>query len=253
MDKKLPQPTHVPFELESLAAARNYQLWLKDSVLPYLGSRILELGSGIGNLSQHLPKRERLILSDIDPALLTLLRAKIPEVDPVSILQFSPDESIALRLTNERIDTVVSFNVMEHVPDDRALLRDLLEMLRKSPTSGPKRLVSLVPAHQWAFGEIDRRFGHYRRYSSHSFATCLADAGGKVNGATYYSRYLNLPGLMGWWLNGRIRKKSEIGQGSMRVFEALCPVIRPLDDFLHKALNFPAGNSLLTVYRVDRE
>lgn len=253
MENASSQSISVPFELESLAAARNYQLWLKDAAFPFLGSRILELGSGIGNLSQHLPVRERLILSDIDPALLSLLRSKLPESDRVSILQFAPDESIARRLENERIDTIVSFNVLEHVPDDRTLLRDLLELLRKSPAPGPKHLVSIVPAHQWAFGEIDRQFGHHRRYSSRSFATCLNEAGGKVNRETYHSRYLNLPGLLGWWLNGRVRKKSEIGHGSMRTFEILCPVIRPLDDFLHKALRFPAGNSLLAVYRVDRE
>jgi hypothetical protein len=34
------------------------------------------------------------------------------------------------------------------------------------------------------------------------------------------------------------------------MFEALCPVIRPVDDFMHKRLRVPFGNSLLAVYKL---
>ncbi len=48
----------IDFELESLSKARNYQRWMYESVAPHLGVSILELGAGIGNMSQWLPKRE---------------------------------------------------------------------------------------------------------------------------------------------------------------------------------------------------
>lgn len=238
----------IPFELESLANARRYQRWLYESVRPFLGNRILELGSGIGNLSQHLPVRERLILSDIEPILLKELEAKIPSVKGLSIEKVDPAVPLARAFAHENLDTVVSFNVFEHIEDDEAVLRDLLRLLRESGTTKPKRIVTVVPAHQFAYGNIDRGFGHFRRYSRRSFRHLLEKAAdGNSASYRYKSFYLNLPALLGWWVNGKVRGKSQIGSGNLKLFEKLCPVIRPVDTFLHRALRLPLGNSLVTV------
>jgi hypothetical protein len=63
-------------------------------------------------------------------------------------------------------------------------------------------------------------------------------------------RYVNLVGLLGWWVNSRLLGRRGIGTGNIQAFEALCPVIRPIDDFLHKRLRLPLGNSLLAVYKL---
>lgn len=238
----------IPFELESLANAKRYQRWIYDEVKAYLGQRILELGSGIGNLSQHLPLRERLILSDIEPHLLAELRKKVPEKDHLSIVQVSVDQALNQRFGDEDLDTIVSFNVLEHVEDDVALFRDALALLRKSKAPGKKRIVTLVPAHPFAFGAIDKKFGHFRRYSNSSFKKLVKKAAGEEYQAlSYKSFYMNIPALLGWWLNGRVLGKADIGSGNMELFEKLCPLIRPVDEFLHKALKVPFGNSLVTI------
>jgi SAM-dependent methyltransferase len=243
-------PNAIPFELQSLANAHRYQRWLKNAVEPFLGNRILELGSGIGNLSQHLPVRERLVLSDIEENFVNLLQAKFGGKENVSVLRLPSLRDPAL--AGENLDTIVSFNVLEHVENDAALLEESIALLQASRAPGPKRIVSLVPAHQWAFGAIDESFGHFRRYSDASFRETLRRAGAQELGrGRYYSRYMNLPALLGWWLNGRVLGKSSIGTGNMEAFERLCPVIRPVDDFLHRVLRLPWGNSLLAVYRVD--
>lgn len=113
---------------------------------------------------------------------------------------------------------------------------------------GPKRIVSIVPAHQWAFGEVDKAFEHCRRYSSRSFRRLLNAAGAEpLTRKNFRFRYLNLPGLFGWWFNGRFLGRHEIGTTNIRAFETLCPIIRPVDDFLHNRLRIPLGNSLLAV------
>jgi SAM-dependent methyltransferase len=247
-------PATIPFELESLADAHRYQKWLLDSVAQFLGSRILELGSGIGNLSQHLPVRERLICSDIDSSLLNILRKKITISNKVSIQQVDPTVPLSPLLRHENLDTVVSFNVLEHVENDSELLRDMIAMLRASDAKGPKRIVTLVPAHGWAFGKVDAQLGHYRRYSDRTFKDSLQRAGVKeLNSKNYYSRYMNLPALFAWWLNGRILGKENVGSGNMKAFELLCPIIRPVDDFLHFVLKVPAGNSLIAVFTVTND
>lgn len=244
----------IPFELESLAEAKRYQRWLYEAVSPYLGQRILELGSGIGNLSQHLPVRERLIFSDIEAGLLTELKKRVPAREKVSVELVNPTRPLAEVFAGENLDTVVSFNVMEHVENDERLLKDLLALLAQSRAPGPKRIVTLAPAHQFAFGEIDKKFGHYRRYSKRSFRRLLDQAAGPER-ARYSFRafYMNLPALLAWWLNGRVRGSANIGAGNMRLFETLCPIIKPIDNFLHGALRIPFGNSLVTVIELAPE
>lgn len=238
----------IPFELQSLAEAHRYQQWLMDRTKSHLGNRILELGSGIGNISQHLPVRELLILSDIDEKLVQVLVEKFSRKSEKIRIQQLPDlKEPSLEAAN--LDTIVSYNVLEHVEDDAALLKDAIHLLAKSTAPGPKRIVTLVPAHQWAFGPIDKVFGHYRRYNDQMFRAALKRAGASVNRENYRCFYMNVPALFGWWLNGRVLGKSNIGSGNMKAFEALCPIIRPIDDFLH-TLGLPFGNSLITIYKV---
>lgn len=243
----------VPFELQSLAKAKRYQAWLRDRTLPYLGNRILELGSGLGTMSQHLPVRERLILSDVDSHFIATLEKRFLPHPKISVLSLPAGASLG-SLENENIDTVVSYNVLEHVENDSELLGQLIALLKKSNASGPKRIVSLVPAHQWAFGPIDEGFGHFRRYSKKSFSETLQRAGVKnLSAKNFQAKYMNVLALIGWWINGKVLGKEKIGQENVQAFEALCPLIRPVDDFLQKWIGLPCGNSLVAVYTIDEK
>lgn len=241
----------VPFELEVLVNANRYQKWLVDVVRPYLGRRVLELGSGIGNMSRHLPLDERLVLSEISPPLVKILEQRIPARDGQQVVLVDPARPLADSFAHENFDTVLSFNVLEHIEDDSAMLRDLICLLQNSKSPGTKRIVSVVPAHQWAYGEVDKTFEHFRRYSTASFIKALRKAGVEdLNRRNFRHRYLNLPGLLGWWFNGKFLGRKSIGSGNVKLFEVLCPLIRPVDDFIHRVLRVPFGNSLLTVYVV---
>ena len=43
--------------LNSLAKVNNYSQWMMEVIEPYIGSRILEVGAGIGNMTKNLPNR----------------------------------------------------------------------------------------------------------------------------------------------------------------------------------------------------
>jgi hypothetical protein len=237
----------IPFELRSLAAARNYQAWVYRKVEPFLGRRILELGAGIGNMSRWLPVRDRLILTESEPSLCEMLREGLGEraSDPrVSCQSFDLAQSDLAPYIAENLDTIVSFNVLEHIEDDSAALARLCEILRKSQAPGPKRLVSFVPAHSWAYGAMDKSFGHFRRYSRQRLESILE----QVAPETKLSHsYFNVVGLAGWLVNGRLLGKSQIGMSSIDAFEKLCPIVSPIDDLLHKHLRLPMGQSLISV------
>jgi len=243
----------LPFELQALDAAERYQGWMVDAVRPFLGRRTLEIGAGIGNLSRRLPAGERLIASEPDEALLAVLRERmadrLADAGRVSAIRFDPTRDPLDPLVGEDLDTVVSFNVIEHIADDAGALGALAEILLRGSGPWPRHLVSFVPAHMWAYGSLDREFGHHRRYTRSGMRRLLA---GIAPGGTVSARYFNLFGLPGWVVSGRLLRQRRIAPGAVRAVEALTPALRRVDDLLQTRLRFPAGQSLIGVVRWDR-
>jgi hypothetical protein len=101
-------------------------------------------------------------------------------------------------------------NVLEHLQDDAAAVR--LFTMRLKPGG---HLVLLIPAAPWAFGEIDKRLGHYRRYSKQSAAAVIRKAGlGLVK-----MRYFNFIGVWGWWWNARVARSASQSGFQIRIFD----------------------------------
>lgn len=240
----VPSPS-IPFELDAMSKAKRYQQWIFEAVSPQLGNRIMELGAGLGNMSAWLPVRDRLILTEGDPYLVECLRkafADTPHPDKIRIDSLDLAKDAFSKLGAENLDTVVSFNVLEHIEDDASVICSLAELLRQSNAAGPKRIVTFVPAHPWAYGEIDRSLGHFRRYSTEGIRDLASRA---APDARLEIRFFNLIGLGGWFWNSRIARRKQVGMSAIQAFEALCPYIKPIDNFIHKSLNIPLGQSVL--------
>ena len=239
---------HLPFELQSLSKAVRYQHWSMDAVSPFMGKRILELGSGIGNMSQHLPAGELLYLTEASSDCFTHLKKMIEQraqnAEPVEGELLDLNQPWVDRLSQKNFDTVVSFNVMEHIEDDEAAFRQQYQILKASQSSGVKRIVVFVPAHPWLFGSLDRIFLHFRRYRRDRIQKLFQKIDPQCKVQT---RHFNLVGTPGWFMMGRVLKKTTIDMGAIKTFERLIPWIRALDDFIHVVLKFPVGQSLITV------
>jgi hypothetical protein len=204
----------------------------------------LEIGAGIGNMSRWLPVRDRLILTENDPALTQILTNSFPANPKISVQKLNLVEDDLNPLIQENIDTAVSFNVLEHIEKDAEALDRLCQIVRGSKSSHPRRVITFVPAHQWAYGSFDESFGHFRRYSAQSLSQLCKKVAPDASQKTYY---FNAFGLAGWYLNGKVLRKKSIGMGSIAVFEKLCPLLAPLDDFFHQTLKLPLGQSLVSV------
>src|ERR1700748_1523598 len=140
------EPTiEMLFELESLAKAVKYQRWVSEAIQTRWGRRILEVCAGLGTMSHWLPVRERLVLTETEPALLTILQERTPQYfgeDAArgSVLSLDLSQPAgAHQLQREAFDPIVSFNVLEHIEDDRAAIKQLLDILRATG-SGVRRL-----------------------------------------------------------------------------------------------------------------
>jgi hypothetical protein len=123
------------------------------------------------------------------------------------------------------------------------VLARLAVVLQASRCQGPRRIVSFVPAHPWAYGTVDAAYGHVRRYTAGSFAELAAKSCPHWRLET---RYFNAFGLPGWVLLGRLLRRRSVSVAAIRSFERLCPWIRGIDDLLHR-LRFPFGQSLIAV------
>ncbi len=64
--------------LDSLSNTPSFNRWMADTIRPWVGSRVLEMGSGIGNLTRQLiPKRTRYVASDIDEEHISRLKTRL--------------------------------------------------------------------------------------------------------------------------------------------------------------------------------
>ena len=69
-------------------------------------------------------------------------------------------------------DPIVFLDVLEHLPDDLAVL----STLRNSLLPGGKLIIK-VPAMPWLFNSMDEAIGHYRRYGRAPLREVISNAG----------------------------------------------------------------------------
>ena len=224
--------------LEILAEAPQYNRWQFDMVAPWLGRRILEVGAGIGNMSEQFleGRPDLLVVTDTDPFYRTRLAERFAGRAEVVVEALSmPDLAAGPRFAQYRLDTVIATNVVEHIEDDLGTVRTMRSLLVPGG-----RAVILVPALQSIYGTLDRELGHYRRYSPARLRLLLERAGLRIE----QLRWFNRAGVFGWWFNCRIRGVSRIPLDQLRAFDRLVPLLR-----LERFLPLPFGQSLIAVGR----
>ena len=236
-------PVGLDTMTRSVASAANYHAWLFDQLRDFVGTHVLEIGAGSGNLTQHLIAMARVTALDLSSEALDVLAERIGPSDALqTIVGNILDPAVAQRLATADFDTVVSSNVLEHIEDDARAIASMRTIL--APTAGHALL--LVPAHSWLFGTLDEAAGHHRRYSRAVLTRLFADAGFRVIRA----HYLNLMGAVAWYLNGSILRTRDLNATSVSrqawLFDRLVvPALRRIEGTVKP----PFGQSLVLIAR----
>jgi len=207
--------------LARLNRAPRFTKWMADTIRPYLGEHVLEIGAGIGNLTANLIPRTAYCASDINPQYLDRLE-KLRQSRPYLNVQFT-DARMAESYPAEEFDTVICLNVIEHLRDDEGALRNIRARITKSG-----RAIILVPNGPGLYGSLDRVLGHYRRYTKEQLQARCQDAGFKVEKILKFNRI----GSPAWWWNGKVLKRTTFGLWQLKVLNTLLPLIKPIDRFL---------------------
>ena len=233
------QKQYAADDLETMSEARNYQAHVFDLVRPHVGAHVLEVGCGIGTMTRQLLEHAKRVVC-IEPNLNCATRAHeaLAASDRVSIRVCHLEECNRVELQEQRFDTIVCVNVLEHIEDDvraLALFRDIV-----AGTGG--RVLVFVPAVQRLYGPHDAALGHHRRYSKRALGAAFTAAGLDVESI----RYTNPLGLLGWMYNLYISRHTEHTTGQVRLFDRfVAPWALPLERLIIP----PIGLSLFAVGR----
>jgi cyclopropane fatty-acyl-phospholipid synthase-like methyltransferase len=237
--------TQDAFQAEDLAVmseARRYAAHLFALMAPFIGSRVLEVGAGIGTMSQRLVEIADVVVG-IEPnvACATRARAVMEGADRFQLIARHLEECDRAELNAHRFDTIVCSNVLEHIQDDvhaLAMFRDIV-----ASTTG--RVLIFVPASQAAYGSLDVAMGHHRRYTKPMLREKFQAAGLDLIAL----KYSNPIGLLGWLYNVRIKRATAHSLAQIRAFERfVAPWALPLE----RIVTPPLGLSLLAVGQPSR-
>ncbi|MGD0201730.1 MAG: glycosyltransferase [Bryobacteraceae bacterium] len=210
--------------LDALAAASQFNRWMADTIRPYLGREVMEIGAGSGNLTHRLiPRRKRYVAADVDPEHLAHLRARFHHRPQLEVCHCDLGNPVDFAPFAEQMDSVACLNVLEHVKNDRVALGNIHSVLKPGG-----RAIILVPHGQEIFGTLDTVLGHYRRYSHQELREKLEQAGFCVERILDFNR-ISRPG---WYISGRILRNTTMGRVPLRVFDRFVWLWRRIDRLL---------------------
>ena len=224
--------------LDSIAPLRGYHRFLWSTVSTSVGNRVVEIGAGIGNITQFLLKKEHLWITDVGDDYLRGLTAHFAGRDNIDVLRLDLTRPLAEDNADNvrgQADAAVAFNVVEHLEDDLLALRVIRETLQPDG-----RLLLIVPAHPFAYGALDKELGHFRRYRRAELEAVLVEAGYQIESTTRANSF----GLFGWWLNGRILRRRHVPSFQAKINNYLVPLLK-----LERMFKIPFGLSLVVVAR----
>lgn len=205
-------------ELHTLSEAKAYLEISAKELVPHLRGQVLELGCGNGNLTQFLAMEFPITAVDIDEGFLKEARLGLDQVAKVQGRSAKVSQFLTWDLNQppkpewqNHFDSLLSCQVLEHLEDDRDILRRYLECVKPGG-----RVVLQLPSHAFAYSPLDKSLGHVRRYDKASVQKLFDEMGLKTVSIYYY----NFVGLLGW-LWAKLRRREALPKGELKLFNGL--------------------------------
>ncbi|TMC26194.1 MAG: class I SAM-dependent methyltransferase [Chloroflexi bacterium] len=199
---------------------------------------ILDVGCGTGMMLLDLAGLGTAQGIDVSDEALRFCRRR-------GLQNVQKGDVLALPFADATFDLLTGVDILEHVEDDVAAVREWGRVLKPGG-----RLFLFVPAHRWLWSLQDEISGHRRRYTARTLRRVIHQAGLSVERQSYVSTFLFPVILIGRiWLKG-LRRFRDVktentlhpawSNGLLRgIFSAEIPLLRHV--------NFPYGASLLCI------
>ena len=233
------QYTYSGEELDVFALATRWKAYWSQRIRSYIGQQVLEVGAGIGSNAQifrDLPC-QRWVGLEPDAAMCERMgeahrRGLMPAGHEVRC-----GTSTSLR-TEEKFDTILYIDVLEHIEDDRAELHHIARHLRPGG-----HIIVVSPAHAFLYSEFDRKIGHYRRYDKRSLRSVVPDGLSLVT-----LHYLDCVGMLASLANRLLLRSDTPKAGQVRLWDS---VMVPTSNLLDPLLGFQVGKSIVCVLQMS--
>lgn len=204
---------------------------------------LLDCGAGTGLFAEEMSDRCRVLVLDDHEEALRLLRARFK---PEQILSLSGDQ---VPLPDRSLEYVTALDVLEHVPDDAAVVRGFARLLKPGGLA-----VVTVPASMALWSDWDVALHHFRRYDRAQLRALFAGSGWEIVHVNY-TNVLVYPAVWAVRKWRAWRKPPSAAGATARTEDRIPP--RPINGVLRAAfvrmarwrVPFPFGVSLLLVAR----
>ncbi len=243
MDRDYERQTHEAEDRHWWYSGRRKVL---DGAIAELGlpkpARILDAGCGSGRNMLELARFGSVVGIELSDTSVELARARgVGEVVSGSVLE--------MPFADDSFDLAVSLDVVEHLEDDLAAMREL----RRTVAPGGMLLVT-VPAYQWLWSGHDEINHHHRRYTRRTLQRVAEQAGWTQARTTYFNSLL-LPAAIVLRVLDRVNR-AKTTETSLDLWVPPEPLNwlleRPLTlegKLIARGAHIPAGLSLLAVFR----
>ena len=157
--------------LKVMNNAKNYNAWLQRLITQAMSANaknIIDFGAGDGIFAKSLTKQNKQIIC-IEPA--QNLHSCLQDFTVFASLDEVKDKSQ---------DFIYSLNVLEHIEDDVEIIKKIYQKLK----SGGSFFI-YVPAFQFLYSVMDKKVGHFRRYSRQELIAKFHQAGFNVAECRY--------------------------------------------------------------------
>ena len=212
--------------LESISKASKFNFWMFNTIKPHIkAGSILELGSGIGNITDFLINSySDVTISDFNIDYCSYLKTKYKDCPSIkNIIKIDLQDEMFeqhYEKLKDNFDSIILINVIEHLADDTTAIRNCKYLLKKSGN-----LIVLAPAYSKLYSNFDAEIGHFRRYTGNDLTDLF-----RLNKMKIIKKfYFNFLGIPGWFVFNKLLKRKRISSSNMKVYDKLVPIAKVLD------------------------
>lgn len=217
----------------------------------FLGKDILEIGAGPGRIARLLLKDrvpyDSFVISEPSGHFFSQLTERVKSLGQCTLVQGETSD-LAKRFP-AAFDTIFSVHVLEHVENDKAFVDDCFTMLKPGG-----KLVTLVPALQFLYSDLDRNIGHYRRYDKKMVRALIGPTSFKLD-KLYYTNFLAIFASLLFFKMQKIDYQSSQKKKSQFILleKLYSRYAIPVIDLMERYLPMPLGlNLTFVVSKPDR-
>jgi SAM-dependent methyltransferase len=219
--------------LDAMESARRYNAAIEDEVVRALGAplvtpRVLDIGAGGGEFASRIMARGYEVTC-VEP----------DDLQRQALAGKGLSAFASLDAVQGPFDGAYMINVLEHIQDDVAILREIHDLLAPDAP-----LFVWVPAFEALYSDFDFALGHFRRYTRDGLRRSMTLGGFDVQKTAYRDS-------LGWfaafaWKVAPKRDRSAVSGGAVGAYDKW---VFPASQLLDKAASRGFGKNVIATAR----